>query len=149
MAPSIRPAIAADQPGIRAIVLAERLNPRGLDWPNFVVAEEDGRLVGVAQMRKHPDGARELASLVVLAEVRGSGVAARLIEALLADESGPVCMIVDRPFAAHYRRWGFAEIAARSAPASVRSNYRIGRIVTSLASLFSRRRISLVVLARP
>ena len=129
-------------------MLAERLNPRGLDWPNFVVAEEGGRLVGVAQMRKHPDGARELASLVVLAEARGRGVAAGLIEALLAGESGPVCMIVDRPFAAHYGRWGFAEIAARSAPASVRSNYRIGRIVTGLASLFSRRRIRLVVLAR-
>jgi hypothetical protein len=56
MAATIRRAIAADQDTVRAIVLAERLNPRGLDWPNFVVAEEGGQLVGVAQCASFPTG---------------------------------------------------------------------------------------------
>jgi amino-acid N-acetyltransferase len=142
-------ATAADQARIREIVLGARLNPRGLDWPNFVVAEEAGQLVGVAQMRKHPDGSRELASLVVTPQARGKGVAGSLIEALLAGEGGPVCMILDRPFASHYRHWGFEEIAPRSAPASVRANYRIGRVFTGLASLFAGRKIRLIVLRRP
>jgi N-acetylglutamate synthase-like GNAT family acetyltransferase len=149
MAPTIRAATSADQASIREKVLGARLNPRGLDWPNFMVAEEHGRLIGVAQTRKHPDGARELASLVVAPEARGKGVAGGLIEALLAGENGPVCMVLDRPFAGHYRRWGFEQIAPRSAPASVRTNYRIGRVVTGLASLFARRKIRLVVLRRP
>jgi hypothetical protein len=71
-----------------------------------------------------------------------------LIETLLASEAGPVCIMLDRPFAGTTSAGVFEEIAARSAPAAVRTNYRIGRMVTGIASLFSRRRIRLVVLQR-
>ena len=47
-------------------------------------------LVGAAQVRRHPDGSRELASLVVRRQDRGHGVAGAVTDMLLADEPGPV-----------------------------------------------------------
>jgi N-acetylglutamate synthase-like GNAT family acetyltransferase len=71
--PVIRRARAADQADITTLVREARLNPRGLHWSRFLVADDDGRIVGVAQLRLHSDGARELASLVVKPEYRGQG----------------------------------------------------------------------------
>ncbi|HET7280133.1 MAG TPA: GNAT family N-acetyltransferase [Dermatophilaceae bacterium] len=144
----IRRAVEADQRAITDMVRDARLNPRSLDWDRFVVAEADGELVGVAQMRQHPDGSQELASLVVQPSARGGGVASDLIDALLADRAGQVFMLVDRKFANHYQRWGFRPVAAAGLPRSVRRQYRIGQIVTGIGSLLLRRRIRLVPLRR-
>jgi N-acetylglutamate synthase-like GNAT family acetyltransferase len=144
----IRRAVEADQPAITAMVRDARLNPRSLDWDRFVVAEADGDLVGVAQVREHADGSRELASLVVRPGARGRGVAADLVDALLAERTGQVFMLVDGRFAAHYQRWGFREVAPGDLPRSVRRQYRIGQVVTGIGSLLLRRRIRLVPLRR-
>ena len=80
----IRRATERDQQAIRALVHSERLNPTGLNWPNFVVAVIGGRVIGAVQMRRHSDGSRELGSLVVSKEARGHGLASRMIDALLS-----------------------------------------------------------------
>jgi amino-acid N-acetyltransferase len=145
---AIRPATEADSAGIRALVRSERVNPTGLDWRNFVVAADERGLVGAAQMRRHSDGSRELGSLVVGRQARGRGIAARLIDALLADERGRVLMITGEDFAAHYRRWGFRRIEPGAAPAAIRWNHRIGRM-GGVVSLIKRRPIRrLVILDR-
>jgi N-acetylglutamate synthase-like GNAT family acetyltransferase len=147
---TVRRATAADQAAIIALVRGARLNPRGLEWPGFAVAADDtGALVGVAQVRAHPDGSRELASAVVLPAVRGHGVASRLIQRLLADEAGIVYAVVDRPHAGRLGRWGFAPADPRALPRGVRRTLRVGRVVTAVLSLPARRRIRLVALARP
>jgi N-acetylglutamate synthase-like GNAT family acetyltransferase len=147
---AIRRATAADQAPITALVRGARLNARGLDWPGFAVAVDDtGTLVGVAQVRPHPDGSRELASLVVAPGLRGHGVATRLVDRLLADEAGIVYAVVDRPYAAHFARWGFRPAEARALPRDVRRTLRVGRVVTAVLSLAARQRIHLVPLARP
>jgi len=99
----IRRATVGDQAAISRLVRQARLNPRNLDWRRFVIAEAGASPIGVAQVRRHPDGGRELASLVVLSEHRDRGVAARLIDALLADEPGPVFTLVDRQYASTSR----------------------------------------------
>jgi amino-acid N-acetyltransferase len=132
---TFRSTTAADAASIRALVRSERLNPNGLHWPNFVVATDADGLVGAAQIRRHRDGSRELGSLVVREGLRGNGIAAQLIELLLAAETSPVHMITDRSFTAHYRRWGFHEIEARDAPAAVRFNYRMGRLARLISWL--------------
>jgi N-acetylglutamate synthase-like GNAT family acetyltransferase len=146
--PVIRRANAADQAVITALVRRARLNPRGLHWSRFLVADDDGRIVGVAQVRLHTDGARELASLVVEPEYRDHGLAGQLIDGLLSGDHGRVHMLVDRPFADHYQRWGFHPTSPRSLPGSMSRQYRIGRIVTSIGSLILRRRIRIVPLER-
>jgi len=146
---TVRRATVGDQAGITALVRGARLNPRGLSWPAFVVAEDGGRLVGVAQLRRHPDGALELASLVVERAARGAGVATSLVDALLATEPGVVHTIVDRRYAGHFERWGFTLVGAPQLPRSIRRTLRIGRIVTGVASVLRRPPIRLVPLVRP
>jgi N-acetylglutamate synthase-like GNAT family acetyltransferase len=145
----IRRATVGDQAAISRLVHQARLNPRGLDWRRFVIAEAGGAPIGVAQVRRHPDGARELASLVVLAEHRDRGVAARMIDALLTDEPGPVFTLIDRRYAQHFRRWDFHPVDPDELPRSMARQLRIGRVVTAIGSLLTRRRIRLLPLRRP
>src|SRR5689334_10945667 len=90
---TLRGARADDEPGIRALVRSERLNPFELDWRRFVVATDAGGIVGAVQLRKHDDGSRELGSLVVRRHARRHGIGSRLIDALLARDPPRVFMI--------------------------------------------------------
>jgi amino-acid N-acetyltransferase len=128
---AVRPARAADQAAIDALVRSEPLNPHGLDWQRFRVAVAGARVVGAVQLRRHADGSRELGSLVVAREHRGRGLAAQLIEALLADHAGPVHLVTARANVPHYRRWGFATVAARPD----RRNWCLGQLVGGVMAL--------------
>ncbi len=121
MRDGVRPATAADEDAIVRLVRGARLNPRGLRWDRFVVAERDGGIVGVAQIRRHPDGSRELASLVVVAPHRDRGTAAAMVDALLAREPSPVYTLVDGRYADHFARWGFTPIPPAALPPSIRA----------------------------
>lgn len=145
----IRPAAPSDQPRIHVLVRRERLNPIGLDWTRFLVAEDERGIVGAVQLRRHADGARELGSLVVAPAARGQGIATRLIDTLLAPQRDRVLMITDGAHAGHFRRWGFQPIDAREAPRSVRFNHRMGRLGRLLSLLHRRPPRRLVVLQRP
>jgi amino-acid N-acetyltransferase len=145
----VRRARPDDQPVITAMVRRARLNPAGLHWEQFVVGERDGRAVGVAQLRRHPDGAKELASLVVEPRARGHGIATQLVDALLAGETAAVYALIDRRFAGHFARWGFRQVGPGELPRSVSRTYLIGRAVTTLGSLLRWQRIRIVPLLRP
>jgi N-acetylglutamate synthase-like GNAT family acetyltransferase len=84
----IRPATEADQAEITRIVRSSNINPFGLHWPRFLIAEDQGRIVGVGQVKQHGDGSRELASIAVIPEYRHKGIATAIVNALLARESG-------------------------------------------------------------
>jgi N-acetylglutamate synthase-like GNAT family acetyltransferase len=146
---TVRRAREDDQPVITAMVRRARLNPAGLHWERFVIAERDSRAVGVAQLRRHSDGAIELASLVVEPESRGHGIAMRMVDALLADEPAPVYTLIDRRFMDHFTRWGFAPVDPRRLPSSVSRGYLIGRVATAVGSVLRRQRIRIVPLLRP
>jgi amino-acid N-acetyltransferase len=149
MSVSIRPAHPTDHDAIVGLVRSERLNPNGLDWPNFLVATEHDRLIGAVQLRSHNDGARELGSLVVERSSRGRGLAARLIDSLLAANPGRVLMITGRQHATHYSAWRFRPIAAFDAPVSIARNYCLGQIIGGTFALLQRRAINrLVILER-
>ena len=145
---SVRPATESDQEEISALVRGARLNPSSLRWERFVVAEGEDGIAGIAQVRIHRDGARELASMVVRDELRDRGIATALVDELLAAERGAVYVLVDEPYAKHFARWGFGPVPMSGLPRSMRRQYRIGRIVTSIGSLIARRKIRIVPLAR-
>ena len=145
----IRAATADDQEGVVALVRSERVNPTGLHWQNFVVAEDAGRIVGVAQIRKHKDRSRELASLVVEPSWRGRGLAARLIEKLLASEHGQLFVITSERRSAYFARWRFQAADRSRAPWPVRFNYYLGQFGGGMVSLLLRREpLRLVILDR-
>jgi len=85
---------------------------------------------------------------VVKPEYRGQGLAGHLIDGLVSGDHARMHMLVDRPFAAHYQRWGFYPTNPRSLPGSMSRQYRIGRVVTSIGSLILRRHIRIVPLER-
>jgi N-acetylglutamate synthase-like GNAT family acetyltransferase len=108
---NIRPATKEDHPTIRRFVKDARLNPMSLNWPNFVVAEEDGAVVGVGQVKAHGDGSRELASIVVVPARRSHGIGSAVIRALLAGNPGTVLHLTcRRELQGYYERFGFRRL---------------------------------------
>ncbi|TGP26461.1 MULTISPECIES: GNAT family N-acetyltransferase [unclassified Mesorhizobium] len=148
LAAVVRRATERDQQAICALVHSERLNPSGIDWPNFLVAAMEGRIIGAVQIRKHADGSRELGSLVVAKEARGQGVASRMIDALLASDPNPVWLITAAPNAGAYSRWGFKQIETRAAPAKVRRNHLLGSLARIISFVMRRPMRRLVILER-
>jgi amino-acid N-acetyltransferase len=108
---TLRPATAADQPTIKALVRAGRINPQSLDWPRFIIAiDEQGLPIGCAQVKPHNDGTRELASLVVAKPWRGRGVARALIEHLMAQHGRPLWLTCNSSLVPLYQKFGFREL---------------------------------------
>ncbi len=108
----LRPAEAADQKRIVAIIRAAQINPLDLKWPHFVVAVDDasGEIVGTAQVKTHRDGSRELASLAVVPQWQGRGLARRLIEYLLTNTPGTLYLTCRSSLGGLYAKFGFRVI---------------------------------------
>ena len=148
MAITIRSARQEDQETIVSFIRQAKLNPRNLHWQNFLVAEENGRVVGIRQVKVYADGTREAASGFVLPEYRRQGISARLMNELLARETGPVYTMVNEKRAPYYEQFGFGRVDASQLPADFRKEFRIGRVVTTLLSLFAKERVRIVPLKR-
>jgi N-acetylglutamate synthase-like GNAT family acetyltransferase len=127
----IRPATESDQATIRQMVQAEHLDPTSIRWQNFLLAEHDGRVVGIGQIRPYPN-CPELGSLVVHREFQGQGIGGMLIEALLTRESGVVYLECRRPLESYYSRFGFEEIPWWRAPMPLKLKSGLGNILGRL-----------------
>lgn len=145
---TIRPAREDDQQTILSFVRQARINPRNLHWQNFLLAEDEGKPVGIRQVKVHAGGTREVASGFVLPEYRRRGISARLMNELLARERGPLYTMVDRKWAPYYEQFGFRPAPADELPADFRREYRIARLITSLLSLFRKDRLRIIPLRR-
>jgi N-acetylglutamate synthase-like GNAT family acetyltransferase len=121
----IRSATAADQDIIRHIVRIGELPPYSLRWQQFLVAEQDGRVIGVGQIRRH-GRYNELGSLAVLPEYRGQGVGAQLIAALEAQAGLPLYLFCQEPVETYYRRFGYRRIRFLEAPGPLKALALIG-----------------------
>jgi N-acetylglutamate synthase-like GNAT family acetyltransferase len=113
---TLRAATKADQPVIRRIVRAAGINPTALNWPNFLVAEDGGAIVGVGQVKPHRDGTRELASIAVVPPRQDEGIGSAIIRALLEREAGTLHLTCRRQLEAYYARFGFRKLERREYP---------------------------------
>jgi amino-acid N-acetyltransferase len=143
----IRKARPQEGAAIRALVLTERMRPIDLKPENFLVAVKGDEIIGTVQMRHHPDGTRELGSLVVAAPWRRQGIATRLIDTLLKEQGDSVFMITARRDYRRYAQWGFELASGRSVPKSIRLHHFLGSL-GSVVSLFKRRTIRRLVILR-
>ena len=144
----IRPAVEADGVKIKAMVRAERVNPRNLHWPRFLVAEVGGRIVGVQQVRIHKGDTREVASRVVLPKFRQRGIGTELLRAALVRERSTLYLQCNEKWTPYYERFGFRRVEPSELPADLRREHRIARVVVALRSLFVRRRLSVIPMKR-
>ena len=113
---TLRDATVEDQPTIRQIVRAANIDPTGLDWPRFILAEDGGAIVGVGQVKPHRDGTRELASMAVIPDRQRQGVGSAIIEELLRREKGTLHLTCRSRLQGYYERFGFRLLASRDYP---------------------------------
>jgi N-acetylglutamate synthase-like GNAT family acetyltransferase len=140
---TIRPATEGDQPTIRRLINEANLNRMGLHWQTFLVAEENGEVVGVGQVKAHGDGSRELASMAVVPPRQGQGIGSTIINALLAREQDVVLYLTcRRELEGYYNRFGFRLLDLPAYPPYFR---RLIPVINSVARLF---RIRIVVMRR-
>ncbi|MEZ4712212.1 MAG: GNAT family N-acetyltransferase [Caldilineaceae bacterium] len=149
MLTTIRPADSTDQSTIRTIVRAAHLNPIDLQWQNFVVAEQDGQIVGVGQIRPHKDGCRELASIAVRPEQQRNGVGGQLVRTLQARAAGPLYLMCAAPMANYYWRFGFQRCQPAEMPGSLRWKAAIGNFLGNMNRPFGPYRTHVLVMRWP
>lgn len=143
---SLRWAKVEDDPIIHRLIHQERLNPRGIDWPRFIVAvDPQGNVIGCGQVKLHPGGIGELASLVVRKDWRGKGVAGALINHLIAKHPGELYLTCRAKLEPFYQRFGFTSIPPEQMPANYRRMYRL---INGFFALFGQREV-FKVMRRP
>jgi N-acetylglutamate synthase-like GNAT family acetyltransferase len=135
---NLRPATQADQKTIERIIRAAGINPMALDWRRFLIAEDNGTIVGIGQVKQHGDGSRELASIAVIPERREQGIASTIIRALLEKEPGEVYLLCRNELESFYARFGFRKIGRDEMTPYFR---RITRVLDFLARWTGRRGI--------
>jgi N-acetylglutamate synthase-like GNAT family acetyltransferase len=112
------------------MVRQERINPTGLDWRRFVVATDScGDLIGCGQVKPHRDGARELASIVVIPEWRGQAVARAIIEQLLNIHPRPLYLTCRASLIPFYEKFSFNTMDVENMPPYFQ---RISRLMNTL-----------------
>lgn len=124
----IRPAVEADQGFIRQMVRDEDLDPTALHWSHFLIAEAEGEIVGIGQVRPYPK-CRELGNLVVKEPYRRLGVGAQIVNALLERETGVVYLECLAHNERYYARFGFKRIAWWRAPMPLKLKAGMGQVV--------------------
>jgi N-acetylglutamate synthase-like GNAT family acetyltransferase len=107
------------------------LDPFNLNWPNFVVAEVDGQIAGIGQIRPYPQ-CPELGSIVTLPDYQGRGIAAEIIETLLEGQTATVYLECATRMAAYYTRFGFQEIPWWQAPMPLNLKAGLGNVIGRL-----------------
>jgi N-acetylglutamate synthase-like GNAT family acetyltransferase len=142
---NLRAATEADDPIIRELVHLGRINPTGLHWQRFILAEtNEGMVVGCGQIKPHGDGSDELASIVVHSDWRGGGIARMIIEDLVASHPGELYLMCRSELGLLYEKFGFRAIPSEKMPRFFR---RISRLAGLLGSL-AREGTSLLVMKR-
>jgi N-acetylglutamate synthase-like GNAT family acetyltransferase len=107
------------------------------------MADEDGEVVGMGQVKSHGDGSRELASIAVVPARQGQGIGSAIIQTLLAGEPGVVLHLsCRRQLEGYYERFGFARLEPASYPPYFR---RTTLLVSRITRLFG---LHLVVMRR-
>ena len=103
----IRHATEADMGFIVEYLKKYQLDTEGLDYSQFVVATEDGNLVGFGRLKK-TGKTYEIGSVVVIEERKDRGIDSLIIQHLIDfSPVNMVCVITD--LADHFRKLGFVE----------------------------------------
>ena len=135
---SLRRAAEADQERIKQIIHEANINPLGLDWQHFWLAESEGMVVGTGQIKVHGDGTRELASIAVIPSHQHQGIASLIIRTVLQDETGPVYLMCQQLHETFYNQFNFQVITTDQLPTSLRRINRAMRIFRPIAPLVGR-----------
>ena len=101
-------AIIADELQIRGILEKLDGDMANFDISQFVVAKNEGKIIGCVRIKVFIDRSLELASLAVLPEYQGQGVGSELIrKILLSKPARPIFLLTSSGNEKFYKRFGF------------------------------------------
>ena len=130
---SLRPAMEADFPEIKALIRQVRINPTGLDWHRFAVAVNGSdEMIACAQLKSVPGDLTELASLAVRPSYRHQGIARALVEHLLAEAPRSVYLTCRSGLGRLYEKFGFRVLETDQTPRYYRRLQRLAGIFMEL-----------------
>ena len=125
---TIRTAQRSDAEVIRSLIAQAHLNPFGLDWRRFVVAESaQGTVIACGQLKPHKDNVFELASIAVAPSWRLRGVGKAVINHLLAANPEAIYLMCRASLGKFYMRFGFRVVEEANMPPYFRSISRLFR----------------------
>ena len=131
----IREAGASDSEPIRRLIDLVGINPSGLDWKPFIVAlDPRDEVVGCGQIKPHGGNMRELASIAVCPEARGTGVARAIIERLISAYPRPLYLMCRSPLGPLYERFGFRSIGYDAMPRYFQRVTRLAGLAEALSA---------------
>ena len=131
---TLRPALEAESAAIRDLIHLVGINPTGLDWRRFLVAATpEGRVIACGQLKPHGRDLLELASIAVLPEHRGEGLARAVIERLLEGSSRPLYLTCVSRLGPFYERFGFRAIEYAQMPRYFQRLSRLAGLVFTLS----------------
>ena len=142
----IRPATEADRRAILGLMRPRDYNRVNLQPACFLVAEEEGQVIGIGQIKRHRDGTPELASLVVAAERRRQGVGQALVRALVARHQGPLYLFCLATLESFYATLGFQQVARRQLPLTLALIHGLGNTVGCIPMLWSAARLQIIAM---
>ncbi|MFZ1769063.1 MAG: GNAT family N-acetyltransferase [Caldilinea sp.] len=142
----LRRATAADQPAITALIRQAGLNPLGLDWRRFIVADADGRVVGTGQVKLHGDGAREMASIAVTSERQGAGIGGAIVATIISLTPAPLYLYCADHNERYYLPFGFHPLTRAEMPRSLCRIYWIGNTLLHVIAFVTGKPRRLVVM---
>ena len=101
-----------------------------LDWRRFIVAvDEQDNVIAAGQIKPHKGEILELASIAVVPERRGEGLARAIIEHLLKDGTRPLYLTCRSSLQPLYRKFGFRPLSYEEMP-------RYYQRISKLANVF-------------
>jgi amino-acid N-acetyltransferase len=131
---ALRPARVEDVRTIRRIINMVGINPTGLSWKRFILAVDgNGNVIGCGQVKPHKDGSSELASIAVLPEWRGRGVARCIIEHLVERYPGRLYLTCRSQLETLYQKFGFKAIEYSDMPPYFQQISRLAALYNKLA----------------
>jgi len=142
----IRPATEADRPAILGLMRPGDFNRVNLRPACFLVAEDEGRVIGIGQIKHHRDGTPELASLVVAADRRGEGIGQALVRALVASHQGALYLFCLATLEGYYRQLGFQRVERAHLPLLLALIHGLGNGVGRLPMLAGKPRLQVIAM---
>jgi amino-acid N-acetyltransferase len=111
----IRAATAADDATIKQMVRQARLDPTSLKWQHFMVAEHEGEIIAIGQVKQYP-GCQEIGSLATKPAYQGQAIATQIMDALEAQAGYPLYLLCLQKMVPFYEKHGYRTISWWRAP---------------------------------
>lgn len=144
---TLRSARETESAAIKNLIHSVGINPIDLDWRRFIVAvDAQDQIIATGQIKPHGKDIHELASIAVVPEYRGQGLARAIIEHLLKDSPRPLYLTCRSKLEPFYEKFGFHAIPYEEMPRFYQRLAKLLGLLSNVARLEQEERLSVMKL---